>query len=195
MRPFLLIAFLSTLFCNNISAQCKIAIDEHDEFDSTRLVATQPMNLGYMIISGNVPEDFEGKEYVEEAKAVFSYSDEKNIRSFFLSIMVAERKFHMIDTDFNVLLKFKEGGIVELLNAPENGEFDRGILMWKYLHTCIVPLEIFHAMKNDLVEKIRIEYKNYKKTIELEESQQLALQQAVLCVEERLTKELKEIKP
>ena len=185
MRQLFLPAFIAILFCTQANAQCKIAIDEHDEFDSTRLVATQPMNLGYLIISGMVPEDLEGKEYVEEAKAVFSYSDEKNIRSFFLSIMVAERKFHMIDTDFNVLLKFKEGGIIQLLNAPENGEFDRDILMWKYLHTCVVPLEVFHAMKNDLVEKIRIEYKNYKKTIEL----------AVKCVEERLTKELKSIKP
>jgi hypothetical protein len=195
MRQLLLIIFLSTAFCRFVNAQCNIAIDEYDEFDSTRLIATQPMNLGFLIVSGNVPEDLEGKEYVEESKAIFSYSDEKNIRSFFLSLMVAERKFHMIGNDFNVSLKFKGGQIITLLNVPENGEFDRDILMWKYLHTCVVPLEIFHLMKNDVVEKIRINYKNYKKTIELEEKQQQALQQAVLCVEERLIDELKGVKP
>lgn len=194
MRP-LLYLLLFSLYSSGLFAQCDIAIDEHDEFDSTRLVASQPMNIGFLIVSGNVPEDLEGKEYVEEAKAVFSYSDEKNIRSFFLSIMVAERKFHMIDDDFNVFLKFKDGNIVSLLNVPEDGEFDREILMWKYLHTAVVPLEIFHALKNELVEKIRINYKNYKKTIELEEAQQLALQAAVKCVEERLINDLKEIRP
>ena len=195
MRQLLLIILLSTSLFLKINAQCNIAIDEHDEFDSTRLVATQPMNIGYLVASGNVPEDLEGKDYVEEAKALFSYSDEKNIRSFFLSIMVAERKFFMIDKDFNVFLKFKDGPIVPLLNVPEHGEFDRDILMWKYLHTCVVPLEVFHALKNGLVEKIRINYKNYKKTIELEGDQQLALQEAVRCVEERLQKELTGIKP
>ncbi len=192
---FFFASFLPFLFYNNINAQCSIAIDKHDEFDSTRLVATHPMNLGFLIVSGNVPEDLEGKEYVEEAKALFSYSDEKNIRSFFLSLLVVERKFHMIGNDFNVSLKFKDGQIITLLNTPENGEFDRDVLMWKYLHTCVVPLEIFHMMKNDLVEKIRINYKNYKKTIELEESQQLALQEAVKCVEERLMDDLKKIRP
>ena len=192
---FLIASFFTIFFYNNINAQCNVAIDKHDEFDSTRLVATQPMNLGFLIVSGNVPEDLEGKEYVEEAKAVFSYSDEKNIRSFFLSLAVAERKFHMIGNDFNVFLKFKNGQIISLLNAPENGEFDRDVLMWKYLHTCVVPLEVFHAMKNDLVEKIRINYKNYKKTIELEEDQQLALQEAVKCVEEKLTNDFRNIKP
>ncbi|MEO1257964.1 MAG: hypothetical protein AAFZ15_04175 [Bacteroidota bacterium] len=195
MRQLLFILLLSTSFLIETNAQCDVAIDEHDEFDSTRLVATHPMNIGYLVASGNVPEDLEGKEYVEEAKVLFSYSDEKNIRSFFLSIMVAERKFFMIEKDFNVFLKFKSGQIISLLNVPEHGEFDRDILMWKYLHTCVIPLEVFHNLKNNLVEKIRINYKNYKKTIELEEDQQIALQEAVKCVEERLKKELKGIKP
>ncbi|HFA47457.1 MAG TPA: hypothetical protein ENJ95_00410 [Bacteroidetes bacterium] len=195
MRQLLFFTVLFSAFSANTAAQCNIAIDSYDEFDSTRLVATQPMNLGYLIVSGNVPEDLEGKEYVEEAKAIFSYSDEKNIRAFFLTLAVAERKFHMIGEDYNVLIKFKGGQVMKLLNVPEKGEFDRNILMWKYLHTCVVPLEIFHMMKNDVVEKIRINYKNYKKTIELEEAQQLALQEAVKCVGQRLVNDVKEIKP
>lgn len=179
----------------NIQAQCEIAIDEIDEFDSTRLVATPPMNLGFLVVSGNVPEDLEGKEYVEEAKAIFSYSTEKNIRSFFLTLGVVERKFQSIGADYNVYLKFADGNIVKLFNAPEDGEFDRDILMWKFLHTCVVPMEVYHMMKNEKVEKIRINYKNYKKTIVLEEGQQVALLEAVKCVEQQLVKGVDTIRP
>ena len=193
MRLLLLISL--SFFWIKAQAQCEIAIDQTDEFDSTRLVATQPMNLGYLVVSGNVPEDLEGKEYVEEAKAIFSYSNEKNIRSFFLTLGVVERKFQTVENDFNVYLKFAEGPIMKLFNAPAEGEFDRSILMWKYLHTCVVPMEIFHMMKNDRVEKIRINYKNYKKTIVLEEQQQVALQEAVKCVELALVRGVDYIKP
>lgn len=182
-------------FCQGLTAQCDIAINTLDDFDSTRLVASQPMNIGFMIVSGNVTEDLEGEEYVEEAKAIFSYSDEKKIRAFFLSIAVAERKFHMINEGFNVLLKFKNGQIFTLLNAPENGEFNRDVLMWNYLHTCVIPLEVFHMLKGGLLEKIRINYKNYKKTIELEEGQQKVLQEAVRCVELQLKIDFNGIKP
>lgn len=195
MKQLLILFLLLSAFTFNLSAQCDIAIDKFDDFDSTRLIAAQPMNIGYMIASGNVTEDLEGKEYVEEAKIVFSYSDEKEIRAFFLSIAVAERKFHMIDEGFNVMLKFKNEQIYTLFNAPEKGEFNRDILMWNYLHTSVIPLEVFHMLKEGHLEKIRINYKNYKKTIELEESQQKALQEAVLCVAERLKEELKGIKP
>lgn len=194
MRKSLPLLFLVGLSAN-ICAQCDIAVDETDEFDTTRLVAAAPMNLGYLIVSGNVPEDLEGEEYVEEAKAIFSYSDEKNIRSFFLTLGVVERKFHSIDSDYNVLLKFAEGPIMKLLNVPAEGEFDRDVLMWKYMHTCVVPMEIFHMMKNDKVEKIRINYKDYKKTIVLEEDQQAALQEAVNCVAKKLVEGVDTIKP
>lgn len=170
-----------------VFAQCKIALDTVDEFDSTRLIAAKPVVLGYLVATGNVAEDLEGKEYVEEAKAIFSYGNEDKIRSFFLTLAVVERKFYMIDPDYNVWLKFVDGPIIQLLNVPEAGEFDRKILMWKYMHTCVVPLEYFHMMKNSLVEKIRIEYKDYKQTIALEEKQAKALQAAVKCVEERLS--------
>ncbi len=195
MKQLYLIALYLIALYSGVVAQCDIAINTLDEFDSTRLVASRPMNIGYMIVSGNVTEDLEGKEYVEEAKVIFSYSDEKKIRAFFLSIAVAERKFHMIDGGFNVMLKFKNGQIVTLLNAPESGEFNRDVLMWNFLHTCVVPLEVFHLLKGDLLEKVRINYKNYKKTIELEESQQLALQEAVKCVEQQLRINFDGIKP
>jgi hypothetical protein len=183
---YILPMFLLLASCFTANAQCKIALDQVDEFDSTRLIATKPFNIGYLVATGNVAEGFDGKESVEEGKAIFSFGNENNIRSFFLTLAVLERKFYLIDAEYNVFLKMKDGQILTLLNVPEDGEFDRKIMLWKYVHTCVVPLEYFHALRNGLVEKIRIEYTNYKQTIVLEDKQAQALQDAVKCVEERL---------
>lgn len=185
---YILPFFLLLLAANpSAIAQCKlIALDTIDEFDTTRLIATKPINIGYLVPTGNVAEDIEGKETVEEGKAIFSFGNENSIRSFFLTLAVVERKFYMIEADYNVYLKFVDGQIIKLLNVPADGEFDRKILMWKYMHTCVVPLEYFHMLRNGLVEKIRIEYNGFKQTLVLEDKQAKALQDAVKCVEERL---------
>lgn len=186
---YILPMFLLLALCFSAKAQCKlIALDTVDDFDSTRLIATKPFNIGYLVASGNVAEGLDGQETVEEGKAIFSFGNENNIRSFFLTLAVVERKFYLIDADYNVFLKLKDGQILKLLNVPADGEFDRKIMMWKYLHTCVVPLEYFHALRNGLVEKIRIEYNGYKQTLVLEDKQAQALQDAVKCVEERLNK-------
>ncbi|MCB0521808.1 MAG: hypothetical protein H6577_08570 [Lewinellaceae bacterium] len=195
MKSILAVALAALLYLPAASPQCKIAFDNTDDFDSTRIIATQPMNLGFLVVSGNVPEDLEGEDYVEEAKAIFSYSDENNVRSFFLTLGVVERKFYMIGNDYNILLKFVDGTIMKLFNVPADAEFDRKILMWKYMHTCVVPLEIYHMMKNVKVEKIRIVYDNYKSTIALEPNQQQALQDAVKCIGDRLANLPADIKP
>ncbi len=169
------------------SAQCKlIALDQVDEFDSTRVIATKPFNIGVLVPSGNVAEGLSGQETVEEGKAIFSYGNENNIRSFFLTLAVVERKFYMMEPDYNVYLKMVDGPVIKLLNVPEDGEFDRKILMWKYVHTCVVPLEYFFMLRDGLVEKIRIEYNDFKETIVLDGKQAKSLQDAVKCVEERL---------
>lgn len=185
---YILPFFLLLLAANpSAIAQCKlIALDTIDEFDTTRLIATKPINIGYLVPTGNVAEDIEGKETVEEGKAIFSFGNENSIRSFFLTLAVVERKFYMIEAEYNVYLKFVDGQIIKLLNVPADGEFDRKILMWKYMHTCVVPLEYFHMLRNGLVEKIRIEYNGFKQTLVLEDKQAKALQDAVKCVEERL---------
>jgi hypothetical protein len=186
---YILPMFLLLALGYSAKAQCKlIALDTVDDFDSTRLIATKPFNIGYLVASGNVAEGLDGQETVEEGKAIFSFGNENNIRSFFLTLAVVERKFYLIDADYNVFLKLKDGQILKLLNVPADGEFDRKIMMWKYLHTCVVPLEYFHALRNGLVEKIRIEYNGYKQTLVLEDKQAQALQDAVKCVEERLNK-------
>ncbi|MCF8248008.1 MAG: hypothetical protein K9J37_22820 [Saprospiraceae bacterium] len=182
--PFLLLLLAAS---HEAFAQCKlIALDQVDEFDSTRVVASKPFNIGVLTPSGNMAENLEGQQLVEEGKAIFSFGNEHNIRSFFLTLAVVERKFYMIEPDYNVYLKFVDGPIIQLLNVPEDGEFDRKVLMWKYVHTCVVPLEYFFMLRDGLVEKIRIEYNDFKETIVLEPKQQQALQAAVKCVEERL---------
>ena len=167
---YLLPFFLSVLAAATpTSAQCKlIALDQVDEFDSTRVVATKPFNIGVLTPSGNLTENLEGQQLVEEGKAIFSFGNEHNIRSFFLTLAVVERKFYMIEPDYNVYLKMVDGPVIKLLNVPEDGEFDRKVLMWKYVHTCVVPLEYFFMLRDGLVEKIRIEYNDFKETIVLD---------------------------
>lgn len=196
MRYLLTLALLIGSL-TNMPAQCEIAIDTLDEFDSTRLIAAKPVVLGFLVPTGALAEDLEGEIYAEEAKAIFSYANEKNIRSFFLTIGVVEHKFHMIDDGYTVYLKFASGPIIKLYNTTDEPEFDRNLVMWKMMHTCVIPLDIFHLMKLDKVEKIRIVYNDYKSTIVLSAEQQVALQNAVLCVEKRLNAELPEavIKP
>ncbi|RME03650.1 MAG: hypothetical protein D6816_10305, partial [Bacteroidetes bacterium] len=125
-------------------AQCEIALDTLDEFDSTRLIAAKPVTLGFLVPTGALAEDLEGEIYTEEAKAIFSYANEKNIRSFFLTIGVVEHKFHMIENDYTVYLKFASGPIVKIFNEPDEPEFDRDLVMWKMVHTCVIPIDIFH---------------------------------------------------
>lgn len=188
MKNLILPGLLMLALMPGAFSQCKIALDTLDEFDTTRLIASEPMKLGYFVATGNVAEDFEGKEYTEEAKAIFSFANENKIRSFFLTLGVVERTFSLIDPDYTVMLKFSDGNIVRLLNVPDKPEFDRNILMWQYVHTCVVPLEIFQMLKNTPLEKIRINYKDFKTTIALDEKQQTQLIEAVRCVEERLAK-------
>ncbi|MDI1352735.1 MAG: hypothetical protein PSV35_08245 [bacterium] len=184
LLPFLLLLLATA---TPALAQCKlIALDQVDEFDSTRVIATKPFNIGVLVPSGNVAENLKGQETVEEGKAIFSYGNENNIRSFFLTLAVVERKFYMIEPDYNVYLKMVDGPVIKLLNVPEDAEFDRKVLMWKYVHTCVVPLEYFFMLRDGLVEKIRIEYNDFKETIVLDGKQAKSLQDAVKCVEERL---------
>ena len=176
--------------CPALFSQCHIALDTLDEFDSVRTIAAAPLDLGYLVATGNVTADLKGTEAAQEAKAIFSFADENGINSFFLTLGTVERKYYSIGKGFNVLLKLVDGPIVTVFNVPEEAEFDRKILMWKYLHTCVVPLEIFQMLKNSRVEKIRIEYDTYKSTLVLEEPQQIALQEAVRCVELQLASHL-----
>lgn len=170
-----------------VSIPCKISVDSTDEFDSTRMVITDPLILGYMIPTQNLTDDLEGKTLTEEAKTIFTYAEgTNNVRSFFLTLVVTEYDYLKIENGYTVYLKLTNGKLVKLYNVPDNGELNRDIIMWLYQHTCVVPLEIYHLLKHEKVEKIRINYENAKRTIVLNEEQQTELQRLVLCVEATL---------
>ncbi|MEY3051506.1 MAG: hypothetical protein RLY31_1291 [Bacteroidota bacterium] len=169
-----------------VYGQCAIALDTLDDFDTTRIVAAAPVNLGFLVPTGNVEDELAGRQEVEEAKAIFSFANEKRIQSFFLTLGVVERRFYLSEPDYSVLLLFEDGNVMRLFHVPDQPVFDRELLLWKYVHTCVVPQEIFRMLKHTAVEKIRILYKDYKRTVVLEKHQQEALREAVRCVEEQV---------
>lgn len=189
--PFSIFAQSETTDSLAVELPCQIAIDTLDEFDTTRMIATLPINVGYLVPTKNLTIDAEGKQVTDEAKVVFSYAESAdNIRSFFLTLAVVEHQFLNIKNDFNVVFKLGNGQLVEIYNVPDRAELNREIIMWTYQHTLIIPLEVYHILKNETVEKIRINYEGYKRTITLEEDQQAKLQRAVQCVEERLRQDV-----
>jgi len=191
LLPFSLFAQTKHSDSLQIEIPCQISLDTLDEFDSTRMIATLPIKIGYLVPTKNLTIDEEGQQVTDEAKAVFSYAESaNNIRSFFLTLAVVEHQFLNISNDFNVIFKLKNGQLVEIYNVPDRAELNRDIIMWMYQHTLVIPLEVYHILKNDKVEKIRINYEGYKRTIVLEPNQQEDLQRAVRCVEERLRRDI-----
>lgn len=165
-----------------VHAQCKLIYDKIDEFDSTRTVAAMPVNIGFL-----VPSNFEtadGAKMIEEAKLMFSYSENDSIRAFFLTIAVPEREYLRIDNDFNVLLMLDDDQIIAVMNVSDQGVFDPKTNMRLYQHTCIVPMDLFYALTHLKIAKIRINYRTYKRTLELNAAQQDAFRLAVRCVGE-----------
>lgn len=177
-----LIPFTWALAVSLAYGQCKPAMDEVDAFDSTRTVAAKPVNIGYLI-----PSNFEtanGPKMIEEAKLLFSFSENDSIRSFFLTVAVQEREFLRIDNDFNVLLLLDDEQVIATMNVSDQGVFDPATNMRLYQHTCVVPLDLFFALTHLKVAKIRINYRTYKHTIDLSERQRTELREAVRCVGE-----------
>jgi len=165
-----------------LQAQCKLAFDEVDAFDKTHTILAKPINIGYM-----VPSNFqtaEGNKMVEEAKLVVAYSESDSINSFFLSIAVLEWDYQSIESDRNVLLLLENEEVITLLNVADRGEFNADTNMRLYEHVCVIPMDIFFALSHFKVQKIRIQYKNYKRTLTLTPEQQEAIRKAVLCVGE-----------
>ena len=166
---------------------CYISVDTYDEFDSTRMIATQPIEIGFLVPTKNLAKNLQGEKVTDEAKAIFSYAEGvNNIRSFFLTLSVVEHKYLKIENGFNVTLKMENGQLVELYNVTDRAELNKDIIMWMFQHTLVIPLEAYHILKNEKVEKIRINYDTYKRTIDLETNQQESLQNAVRCIERRL---------
>lgn len=163
--------------------KCQIVVDEIDSFDSTRTIAAKPINIGYQIPSQFLLDNGSNK-MIEQGKAMFSYTENDTINCFFLTLAMAEHTYFSIDAGYNVLLLLSDQRVVGLLNVPDKGEFDKTVNMRIYQHTCVVPLDMFYALSTHTIEQIRIEYKGFKKTLEVLPEQQEAIRQAVRCVGE-----------
>ena len=165
-------------------AQCKVALDEIDPFDSLRTVVSQSVTIG-----NQVPSKFEtadGPKLIEEAKVLFTYTEKDSIRSFFLVLGIQEWEYHRIDSEYNVLLMLDDGQVVELMNFSDQGVFDPQTNMRLYQHTCLIPIDLFYALTHFKVQKIRINYRTEKRTVDIQPAQQTALRNAVRCVGERI---------
>lgn len=175
----------------DLSAQCEIAFDEFDDFDSLRTVASQSVAFGYLVPS--LYETENGPKVIEEGKAVVMYSENDTINSFFLTLVIPEYTYQPIESGFNVLMKLSDGEVVSFYNVPDRGTFDDSTNMRLYQHTVIVPLDMFYRLTFSTIEAIRIEYKKLKRTFKLNEEQQLAIRAAMQCVGRQV--ELYPVKP
>jgi len=176
----LLFPFFLFFFSIAVHAQCELAFDEYDDFDSTRVVAAEVVSVGYLVPSKF--ETLDGPKLVEEAKLLFSFSESDSISSFFLTLAALEYEYFSIQNGTNVMLRLEGGEVLGLYNIPDRGSFDKGTNMRVYLHTCVVPVDMFYKLTNKPVEMIRIEYKSRKRTIKLSKEQQQAFMEAVKCV-------------
>lgn len=164
-------------------AKCELAADEVDAFDSTRTIISKTVNIGYQIPSQFLLEDGTNK-IIEEGKAIFSYTENDSINCFLLTLAMAEHTYYSIEPEYNVLLLLSDQRVFGLYNVPDKGTFDKKTNMRIYQHTCIVPLDLFYALTHQKIERIRIEYKGYKKTLEILPEQQNAIREAIRCVGE-----------
>ncbi len=184
MKRLFLLPVLWLSFHISAFGQCKIAVETMDEFDSTRLVVSHPVNIGYMVPSNFKTVD--GVTFVEQAKLLFSFVENDTMGAFFLTIAAAERDYYSIDPGYNVYFILSDGMLLEAMNYPDRGVFDDKTLMRIYSHTCVTPVEYFYLMTEHYIDKIRINYKNHKHTIILSPEQREEVRKAIRCVGEKL---------
>ena len=184
MKSLIYLVSLLMLLPFAAGAQCPLAQDTIDPFDSTRLVISEPVSLGALIPS--LYETVEGPKIIDEAKAAFSFveDDQSDINSFFLTIVAAEYEYEPIQAGKNVILAFADSTNATLLNYPDRGQFSDDTNMRMYQHTCVVPIDLFYRMAYSGIIGIRIRYDNKKRTIMLTKAQQEALKEAVRCAGE-----------
>ncbi len=172
------------LWWGNASAQCELAVDYIDEFDSTRMLATAPRDIGYQVPS--LFETEEGFTFIQEAQVLFSFTQNDTLDAVFMTLAVPEYKYHKIEPGRNVGLKLKTGQIIWLLNIPDRGTFDRNTNMRVYLHTCALPLDVYYNLLLNPIEKIRVSYAGYNHNMTLLPQQQEGIQADLNCIGKRL---------
>lgn len=184
MKRLLLMIFLWLTTLAAAHAQCKVAVETIDEFDSTRLVVSQPVNIGNMIPSNHRNAD--GMLMVEEAKLLFSFTENDTLGAFFFTIAAAEREYYATEEGYNVYLIMADGTLLEMMNYPDKGTMDDKTLMRIYTHTCVAPVQYFFIMADTYIDRIRILYKGHKRTIKLTPEQREEARKAIRCVGEKL---------
>lgn len=175
---FLIFTLLLVFF--QLGAQCDLALNEVDEFDSTRVISAAPISIGNIIPS--MYETADGPLFIDEAKIMFTFSENDSLKSFFITLAIPEYEYQPIEKGFNVYLKLSDGGVVRLYNVPDNGKFDRHTNMRLYQHTCVVPLDYFSRFTFSFIEKIRVSYKFQNRDFDITPEQQEALRESVQCV-------------
>ncbi len=165
-----------------VVGQCTFSINELDEFDSTLIIATPSVNIGYLIASEYLEED--GIKLIEEAKIILSYGELGNYSNLFLTLVTPERSFSEIEPGTNLLLKLANDTIVGLINYPDRGTFNREINMRIYNHTAIIPIDVFYALVHHPIEKIRINYNNKKRNINITSDQSDEILNHIRCLGE-----------
>ncbi|MDX1942036.1 MAG: hypothetical protein SFU99_15850 [Saprospiraceae bacterium] len=183
MRKLFVLFVIYINLSNSLAAQCDLAVNEVDPFDSTHLVVAKPIPVGYQIPSQYTMPDGNFK-MIEEGKILFTYTENDTINSFFMTLALAEHSFFSIEPGFKVWLLLSNERVVGLYDVPDKGEFDKNTNMRIFQHTCVVPIDMYYVLTYLKVEKIRIEYKGYKKTLEILPQQQDALKEAIRCVGE-----------
>ncbi|MEL6655188.1 MAG: hypothetical protein AAFY48_12660 [Bacteroidota bacterium] len=175
-----LTAFSGFVLAAQGTADCDIAFDEVDPFDSIRTVASQTVALGYLIPSRF--ETIDGPKIIEEAEAILIYSENDSISGFFFNLVMPEYKLQPIEKGMNVKLLLDDDSVIGFYNFPDEGEFDRTINMRLYQHTCAIPLDYFYKLAYHKVAQIRVEYERQNRTLILNNKQQEALRTAIQCV-------------
>lgn len=186
MKKWCLLSALWVCMVAMATAQeCSYAINEVDDFDSIRLVVMQPISAGYKIPSQFLNDKGE-YTLIDESKILLSYTENDSINCFFLTLALAERGYLSTEEGFNVLLKLSNDRVIALHNVPDKGEFDKKTNMRIYQHTCVMPLDMFYTLTFHKIEKIRVEYKGYKRTLEILPPQQEAIREAMRCLGEAI---------
>ncbi len=186
MKQVCLLLVLTVSFLGKNIGQCdSLLIEDIDDFDSTLLVTSLPVSIGYL-----VPSQFEtidGFKLVEEGKILISFTENDSIDAFFLTLAVQEREFVRIKSDKNVLLQLSNDQIIGLLNVADKGVFDRSTNMRRYQHTCVVPYDQLFNLSYHTIQQVRIMYDGgYYHDIKLTLEQQELIRESIKCLAERM---------
>ncbi len=186
MKQYWLIIILGLIVSGQLFAQCdSLLIEDVDAFDSTLLVTSSPVSIGYMVPSQF--ETLEGFKLIEEAKMLITFTENDSIDAFFLTLAVQEREYLKIQSEKNVLLLLSNEDIIGLLNVADKGVFDRSTNMRRYQHTCVVPYDQIFNLSFHNIEQIRIMYEGgYYHDIKLTLEQQEAVRMRIKCLAEHL---------